>query len=237
MTITLQRCWVLFNMYEIKPIKTNWVKLPDLFVLKENATCLSKASFHSPTHYEWSLNTKPKPHPVSAGNPIHKFFPVCCAPPAFQNQCLFLESLNRFPNRNLQCESDFLPFNMRRRITSMPPCELILLIQPWVLLRLMFLGWYSVPLFRVRTCWYCHGSCWNSPEPSACEESGPHLEIWGPAAALDTIQLLNNLRWNVPVVARFPAGMLLKEHRLTNVTNKCYFLILCHNTAVITLKL
>ncbi len=128
----------------------------------------------------------------------------------------------RFSNRILQCESDFRPFNMRRRSTSMPPCELILLIQPWVLLRLMFLGWYSVPLFRVRTCWYCHGSCWNTPEPSACEESGPHLEIWGPAAALGIIQLLNNLRWEVPVTAWFPAGMLLKE--IKNVMNKCHYI-------------
>lgn len=111
-------------------------------------------------------------------------------------------------NQDHQCESDFRPFNIRRRITSMPPLELSLLIQPWVLLRLIFLGWYSVPLFRVRTCWYCHGSCWNTPEPSACEEIGPHLEIWGPAAALGTIQLLNNLRWVLPVNARFPAGML-----------------------------
>lgn len=120
----------------------------------------------------------------------------------------------KFSKKNLQCESDFRPFNMRRRSTSMPLRELILLIQPWVLLRLMFLGWYSVPLFRVRTCWYCHGSCWNTPDPSACEDSGPYLEIWGPAAALGAIQLLNNLRWEVPATARFPAGMLLTEHRL-----------------------
>lgn len=52
-----------------------------------------------------------------------------------------------------QCERDFLPFSMRRRITSMPPCVLIRLIHPWVLFLLMFLGWYSVPLFPVRTCW------------------------------------------------------------------------------------
>lgn len=119
----------------------------------------------------------------------------------------------RFSNKVFQCESDFRPFNMRRRITSMPPCELSLLIQPWVLLRLMFLGWYSVPLFFVRTCWYCHGSCWNTPEPSACEESGPHLEMWGPAAALGTIQLLNNLMWELPVTARSPARKLLTDHR------------------------
>lgn len=120
---------------------------------------------------------------------------------------------------------------MRRRSSSMPLWELILLIQPWVLLRLMFLGWYSVPLFRVRTCWYCHGSCWNTPEPSACEESGPHLEIRGPAAALGTIQLLNNLRWELPVTARFPAGMLLTDHRITCIIYKCYSLIstLCRN--------
>lgn len=113
-----------------------------------------------------------------------------------------------FSRQNLQCESDFRPFNMRRRITSMPVRELILLIQPWVLLRLMFLGWYSVPLVRVRTCWYCHGSCWNTPEPAAFEESGTHLEIWVSAAALNTIQLLINLRWEVP---QFNAGMLLKD--------------------------
>lgn len=78
----------------------------------------------------------------------------------------------------------------------------------------MFLGWYSVPLFLVRTCWYCHGGCWNTPEPSAWKEIGPHLEIWGPATDLGTIQLLNNLRWEVPVRGTFPIGMLLKEHRL-----------------------
>lgn len=123
------------------------------------------------------------------------------------NQTLF------FSDRNFQCESDFRPFNMRRRITSMPLCVLILLIHPWVLLRLMFLGWYSVPLFFVRTCWYCQGSCWNNPEPSACEEMGPHLEIWDPTAVLDTIQLLSNLKWEAPVTARFAAVMLLREYR------------------------
>lgn len=148
------------------------------------------------------------------------FFPACWAPPAFQNQSLFLESLSSFPNRKLQCESDFRPFNIRRKMTAMPPCELSLLIQPWVLLRLIFLGWYSVPLFRVRTCWYCHGSCWNTPEPSACEERGPHLEICGPAAVLGTIQLLNNRRWEVPVTASVLAGMLLKEKKLKHVTKK-----------------
>lgn len=96
----------------------------------------------------------------------------------------------------------------------MPPFELSRLIQPWVLLRLMFLGWYSVPLFLVRTCWYCQGSCWNTPEPSACEESGPHLEIGGCAADLGTIQLLNSLRGEVPV--RFPTERLLKEHWLND---------------------
>lgn len=115
-------------------------------------------------------------------------------------------------DRSLQCERDFRPFSIRRNSTSMPPLELSRLIQPWVLLRLMFLGWYSVPLFLVRTCWYCHGSCWNTPEPSACDESGPHLEIGGCAADLGTIQLLNSLRWEVPV--RFPTERLLKEHWL-----------------------
>lgn len=96
---------------------------------------------------------------------------------------------------NFQCVSDFRPFNIRRRITSMPPCELILLIQPWVLFRLMFLGWYSVPLFRVRTCWYCQGTCWNTPEPSACEEIvSEALKTCVLAAAPGPIQLLNDLR-------------------------------------------
>lgn len=94
---------------------------------------------------------------------------------------------------SLQCERDFRPFSIRRKITSIPPLELSLLIQPWVLLRLMFLGWYSVPLFLVRTCWYCHAGCWKTPEPSACEDSSPHLEIGG-AADLGTIQLLNSLK-------------------------------------------
>lgn len=109
---------------------------------------------------------------------------------------------------SLQCERDFRPFSIRRRSTSMPPLELSLLIQPWVLLRLMFLGWYSVPLFLVRTCWYCQAGCWNTPAPSACEDISPHLEIGG-AADLGTIQLLNSLRWEVP--ARLPPGMLLGE--------------------------
>lgn len=112
---------------------------------------------------------------------------------------------------SLQCERDFRPLSIRRKSTSMPPFELSLLIQPWVLLRLMFLGWYSVPLFLVRTCWYCHAGCWNTPEPSACEDIGPHLEIRG-ALDLGTIQLLNSLRWEMPI--RFPTGMLLKEHWL-----------------------
>lgn len=112
---------------------------------------------------------------------------------------------------SLQCERDFRPFSIRRKSTSMPPFELSLLIQPWVLLRLMFLGWYSVPLFLVRTCWYCHAGCWNTPEPSACENISPHLDIRG-AADLGTIQLLNSLRWEVPF--RLPTGMLLKEHWL-----------------------
>lgn len=184
-------------------IKNNWVKLPGFFLPKANVT--------SPAHYWRSANAKPNAHPVSQVNPLHKFYlstaRISGPMSASWKSC-------RFSNRILQCESDFRPFNMRRRSTSMPLCELILLIQPWVLLRLMFLGWYSVPLFRVRTCWYCHGSCGKTPEPSACEESGPHLESWGPAAALDTIQLLNDLRWEVPVTAWFPAGMLMKEHRL-----------------------
>lgn len=156
----------------------------------------------------------------------------------FRTQVSFLKVITDFfvSKRNFQCESDFRPLNMRRNTTSMPPRELILLIQPWVLLRLMFFGWYSVPLFRVRTCWYCHASCWNTPEPSACEESGPDLWIWGPAAPLDTIQLLNNLREEVPVVVRFPTGMLLKEHLIV-VKNKYCFLILCYTTAAITFEL
>lgn len=152
-------------------------------------------------------------------NPNHtNYHPLthCCI--SLQSASIFVswKSL-RFSNGTVQCDSDFRPFNMRRRITSMPPCELILLIHPWVLLRLMFLGWYSVPLFLVRTCWYCHGGCWNTPEPSACEAIGPHLEIWGCAADLSTVQLLSNLRWDVQVWARFDTGMLLKEHRLLHV--------------------
>lgn len=112
---------------------------------------------------------------------------------------------------NLQCERDLRPFSIRRKSTSMPPFELSLLIHPWVLLRLMFLGWYSVPLFLVRTCWYCHAGCWNTSEPSAWEDISPHLEIRG-VADRGTIQLLNSLRWEMPV--RFPTGMLLKEHWL-----------------------
>lgn len=75
---------------------------------------------------------------------------------------------------NLQWLSDFLPFNIRRRRTSMPLRVLIRLIQPWVLFLLMFFGWYSVPRVRVRTCWYCQGSWGNTPEPPACVCRGPH---------------------------------------------------------------
>lgn len=148
---------------------------------------------------------KPKPHPVSQVNLVSRLF-------ALQNPYLILESQVGFPNRNLQWERDFRPFNIRRRRTSMPPLELNLLIQPCVLLRLMFLGWYSVPLFLVRTCWICHGRGWNTPEPSACKEIGPHLVIWGLATDLGPIQLLNNLRWELPVRARFPTGTLLIKH-------------------------
>lgn len=123
---------------------------------------------------------------------------------------------------------------MRRRRTSMPPCELSLLIHPWVLLRLMFLGWYSVPLFLVRTCWYCHWGCWNTPEPSACKEIGPDLEIWGLAADLGTIQLLKDLRWEVPAWTEFPTEMLWKSTDLllliVNITWR-------HNKPVIALRL
>lgn len=127
----------------------------------------------------------------------------------FQTPWLFLESLC---DRRLQCERDFRPFSIRRSSTSMPPFELSLLIQPWVLLRLMFLGWYSVPLFLVRTCWYCHAGCWKTTQPSACEEIGPNLEIRGCPTDLGRIQLLNCLRWEAPV--RFPNEVLLKDHWL-----------------------
>lgn len=65
----------------------------------------------------------------------------------------------------IQCVRDFLPLSILRRITSIPPCVLILLIQPWVLFRLMLFGWYSVPLFPVRTCWYCQGGDWKTSFP------------------------------------------------------------------------
>lgn len=148
---------------------------------------------------------------------IYQFHPVWTVTQRFKFlsfqyfPCMFGISLSW---RIFQCESDFRPLSMRRKTTSMPLCVLSLLIQPWVLLRLIFLGWYSVPLFLVRTCWYCHEGCWKTPKPSACEEISPHLQIRGPVVDFGTIQLLNNLRWEVPARATFPMGMLLKEHRL-----------------------
>lgn len=154
--------------------------------------CNGKASFQSTNSTQYEQLTK------------FKFL-------SFQIPCMFGISLSW---RIFQCESDFRPLSMRRKSTSMPLCVLSLLIQPWVLLRLIFLGWYSVPLFLVRTCWNCHEGCWKTPEPSACGEISPHLQIRGPVADFGTIQLPNNLRWEVPARATFPKGMLLKENRV-----------------------
>lgn len=104
----------------------------------------------------------------------------------------FVPQMSQRIHRSPQCERDLRPFNMRLRITSMPPRVLSLLIQPWVLLRLMFFGWYSVPLVWVRTCWYCPGGCWNTLQPSACEAGS--LDIGG-LVVLETNQLLKDLRW------------------------------------------
>lgn len=89
-----------------------------------------------------SRNTTPMPIPVS---------PIAAEFSLFAFQVLWKSC--RVSAREHQCDRDFLPFSMRRRSTSMPPCVLSLLIHPCVLFRLMFLGWYSVPLFLVRTCW------------------------------------------------------------------------------------
>lgn len=119
---------------------------------------------------------------------------------------------------NLQWLSDFLPFNIRRRMTSMPPRELIRLIQPWVRFRLRFFGWYSVPRFRVRTCWYCHGSWGNTPEPSACTCRGPHLQPWGPADGRESTQELSDLRWDNPLSECFGAAVtLLTDHTISTL--------------------
>lgn len=151
-----------------------------------------RAHLHSQDQY--CGTARPRPHPVT-----HQLT-------QYTSSLLHAEHLQHIRTKvcffkvkssigNFQCVSDFRPFNIRRRITSMPPCELILLIQPWVLFRLMFLGWYSVPLFRVRTCWYCQGTCWNTPEPSACEEIvSEALKTCVLAAAPGPIQLLNDLR-------------------------------------------
>lgn len=99
--------------------------------------------------------------------------------------CFNLTILNRYPKALLhswhslqrsikatvqsesQCVSDFRPLSIRRRITSIPPGVLILLIHPWVLFRLMFFGWYSVPRLTVRTCWWCQSGCWKTQALSA----------------------------------------------------------------------
>lgn len=175
------------------------------FPLKTNASHLPKATFLSPLSIN-SLGLPNQTTPSITINPMQKFFATHWVAHNI-GSCRFLESL--VSNRNIQCDSDFRPFNMRRRITSMPPCELSLLIQPWVLLRFRFLGWYSVPLFLVRTCWYCQEGCWNTAEPSACEDSiHGDLEIPSLSAALGTIQLLNDLRWVVPLTGSFPVAML-----------------------------
>lgn len=183
------------------------------------STCLDETTRFHTTHGKiklmWMATSNPTQchpvspvcHPVSPVWTTHRAFSPL---PTFQNQSLFF-IISGFPTGIPQCVSDLRPFSIRRRTTSIPLLVLILLIQPCVLLRLMFLGWYSMPLLRVRICWYWHGSCWNNPEPSACEESGPHLEIKGDGDVLDAIQLLNNLRWEVAGIPALLAWMLLIE--------------------------
>lgn len=70
------------------PIETNWVKLSDLFLLKERPVStlppfVNAVGMPNPSHTQY-----------------HRLTKCTSFSPAFQAQCLFLESLNRFSNKN-----------------------------------------------------------------------------------------------------------------------------------------
>lgn len=105
------------------------------------------------------------------------------------------KSLSKPLSSQSQCVRDFRPLSIRRRITSIPLGVLILLIHPWVLFRLMFFGWYSVPRLAVRTCWYCQIGCWKTQDPSALVVRVPCRTGFCSVPVLDRTKELRERSW------------------------------------------
>lgn len=92
-----------------------------------------------------------------------------------------------------QWVSDFRPFSILRKISSMPARVLMRLCQPCVRNRLMNFGWYSVPRFFVRTCCRLQGKLQGAKPPAVsgrCPAGGYRRPDGWHRAELHTVRWL-----------------------------------------------